>query len=76
MTNENVRNPSLPPEAHDGVLRGMYLLRKGPGLAHRVQLFGSGAVMGEVLKAAALLESEHGIAADVCERRELHRTGA
>jgi len=30
-----------------------------------VQLFGSGAIMGEVLEAASLLEREHGIAADV-----------
>ncbi|MEO8059426.1 MAG: alpha-ketoglutarate dehydrogenase [Burkholderiales bacterium] len=65
VTNENVANPSLPADAHDGVLRGLYLLRKGSDLAERVQLFGSGAIMGEVLKAAETLEREHGIAADV-----------
>jgi pyruvate dehydrogenase E1 component len=65
VTNENVDNPSLPASAHDGVLRGMYRLREGAALPQRVQLFGSGAIMGEVLKAAALLEHEHGIAADV-----------
>ena len=65
VTNENVDNPSLPASAHDGVLRGMYRLREGAALPRRVQLFGSGAIMGEVLKAAALLEREHGIAADV-----------
>ncbi|MEO8125136.1 MAG: pyruvate dehydrogenase (acetyl-transferring), homodimeric type, partial [Burkholderiales bacterium] len=52
VTNENVANPSLPADAHEGVRRGMYLLRTGPDLPHRVQLFGSGAIMGEVLKAA------------------------
>jgi pyruvate dehydrogenase E1 component len=65
VTNENVDNPSLPASAHDGVLRGMYRLREGAALSQRVQLFGSGAIMGEVLKAAALLEHAHGIAADV-----------
>jgi pyruvate dehydrogenase E1 component len=65
VTNENVHNPSLPAAAHDGVLRGMYLLRPGPALPQRVQLFGSGAIMGEVLQAAALLERDHGVAADV-----------
>ena len=65
VTNENVDNPSLPASAHDGVLRGMYRLREGAALPRRGQLFGSGAIMGEVLKAAALLEREHGIAADV-----------
>lgn len=65
VTNENVVNPSLPTSAHDGVLRGMYLLRPGAALPRRVQLFGSGAIMGEVLKAAVLLEQDHGVAADV-----------
>lgn len=65
VTNENVANPSLPESAYDGVLRGMYLFRQGPKLPHRVQLFGSGAIMGEVLKAATLLEQDHGVAADV-----------
>jgi pyruvate dehydrogenase E1 component len=65
VTNENVVNPSLPASAYDGVLRGMYLFRQGPKLPHRVQLFGSGAIMGEVLKAATLLEQNHGVAADV-----------
>ncbi|MDF3882613.1 alpha-ketoglutarate dehydrogenase [Cupriavidus basilensis] len=65
VTNESVANPSLPDDAHEGVVRGMYLLRRGGAFAHRVQLFGSGAIMGEVLKAARQLEQVHGIAADV-----------
>jgi pyruvate dehydrogenase E1 component len=65
VTNENVENPSLRADQHEGVLRGMYLFRKGGALPHRVQLMGSGAIMGEVLKAAAILEREHGVAADV-----------
>ena len=68
VTNENVANPSLPAEAHDGVIRGMYPLRTGTGKGHnapRAQLLGSGAIMGEVLKAAAILEEQHGVAADV-----------
>jgi pyruvate dehydrogenase E1 component len=73
VTNENVHNPSLPEAAHDGVLRGMYLLRPGPALPQRVQLFGSGAIMGEVLQAAALLEQHHGVAADVRALPELVR---
>ena len=59
-------NPSLPPEAHEGVIRGMYLLQAGPAdMPQRVQLLGSGAIMGEVLKAAKILQDEHGVAADV-----------
>ncbi len=65
VTNENVANPSLPVDAHDDLLRGMYRLREGPPSSRRVQLFGSGAILGEVLKAAAVLEGGHGVAADV-----------
>jgi pyruvate dehydrogenase E1 component len=66
VTNENVANPSLPPEAHEGVIRGMYRLQAGSAHSpRRVQLLGSGAIMGEVLKAAAILEREHRVAADV-----------
>ena len=46
----------------------MYLLQRGTGKgdqAPRAQLLGSGAIMGEVLKAAAILEEQHGVAADV-----------
>ncbi|MEG0920268.1 MAG: alpha-ketoglutarate dehydrogenase [Comamonas sp.] len=68
VTNENVANPSLPVDAHEGVIRGMYLLQRGTGRsdnAPRTQLLGSGAIMGEVLKAAKILEEQHGVAADV-----------
>jgi pyruvate dehydrogenase E1 component len=65
VTNENVDNPSLPPQAHEDVVRGMYLFKRGPPGARRVQLLGSGAIMGEVLKAAAQLEAGHDVAADV-----------
>jgi pyruvate dehydrogenase E1 component len=64
--NENVAQPSLPAEAKDGVLRGLYRLRAAPAsAAARVQLLGSGAILGEVLKAADILQAAHGIAADV-----------
>jgi pyruvate dehydrogenase E1 component len=65
VSDEVTQSLALRAEVHAGVMRGMYLLRTGPDLAHRVQLLGSGAAMGEVLKAAALLERDHGIAADV-----------
>ena len=52
--NENLAQPSLPPEAHEGVLRGMYRFRASPlDAPRRVQLLGAGAILGEVLKAAA-----------------------
>jgi pyruvate dehydrogenase E1 component len=64
--NENVAQPSLPADAHDGVLRGMYRLRvSARDGVRRVQLLASGAIVGEALKAAAALESAHGVGADV-----------
>jgi len=64
--NENIAQPSLPLEAHDGVLRGMYRFRAGghDGV-RRVQLLASGAILGEAIKAADILEAAHGVAADV-----------
>ena len=64
--NENVAQPTLAADAHEGVLRGMYRLRLSthPG-ARRVQLLASGAILGEALKAADALEASHGVGADV-----------
>jgi pyruvate dehydrogenase E1 component len=64
--NESIAQPSLPLAAHDGVLRGMYRFRRGghDGV-RRVQLLASGAILAEAVKAANVLEAEHGVAADV-----------
>ena len=48
-----------------GILRGMYLLHAGSKQKHRVQLMGSGTILREVLAAAAILESDYNVAADV-----------
>ena len=77
--NENLAQPSLPAEAHEGVLRGMYRFRASASdSARRVQLLAAGAMLGEALKAAAQLETEHGVAADlwsVTSFSELARAG-
>jgi pyruvate dehydrogenase E1 component len=77
--NENVAHPSLPAEAHENVLRGMYRFRPSPhDSARRVQLLAAGAMMGEAIKAATVLEKEHGVAADlwsVTSFSELARAG-
>ncbi len=68
VMNENYQHPAMPEGAEEGILRGMYLLRSGSGPsadAPRVQLLGSGTILREVIAAAELLESEHGVAADV-----------
>jgi pyruvate dehydrogenase E1 component len=66
LMNENYPHPPMPEGAEEGIKRGMYLLRESSveGKA-RVQLLGSGTILREVLAAAELLESDHGVAADV-----------
>jgi pyruvate dehydrogenase E1 component len=65
LMNENYRHPAMPEGSREGILRGMYLLRPGSGDGPRVQLLGSGTILGEVLAAADLLRSDFGVAADV-----------
>jgi pyruvate dehydrogenase E1 component len=63
--NENYVHPAMPEGVERGILRGMYPLRQGSGGEARVQLFGSGTILREVLAAAETLERDFGVAADV-----------
>ncbi|MCW8137972.1 MAG: pyruvate dehydrogenase (acetyl-transferring), homodimeric type, partial [Planctomycetota bacterium] len=68
LFNENYAQPAMPEGAADGIVRGLYLLRPGQGDAPRAgrpQLFGSGTIMNEVLRAQALLQERWGVTADV-----------
>jgi pyruvate dehydrogenase E1 component len=80
LMNENYEHPALPESAGQGIVRGMYLLREsGREGGPHVQLLGSGTILRESLAAAELLESEHGVAADVwsvTSFTELGRDGA
>jgi len=72
VMNENYQHPALPEgredEVRDGIVKGMYLFREGNAAkesAPRVQLFGSGTILREVIAAADLLEQDWNVAADV-----------
>jgi pyruvate dehydrogenase E1 component len=71
LMNENYIHPAMPPDASEGILRGMYLLRPSTssGQAKKktpcVQLFGSGAILREVLAGADLLADEWNVSSDV-----------
>ncbi len=67
VMNENYPHPGLPDGAEEGILRGMYLLKSTAKKHHKVkvQLLGSGAILREVEAAAALLDEQHGIGADI-----------
>jgi pyruvate dehydrogenase E1 component len=65
--NQNYAMPPVPATAADGIVRGMYCFRRsslGVTRGRKAHLFGSGAIMTEVLEAAGLLEGA-GIATDV-----------
>src|ERR1700686_1841399 len=65
--NEAYAMPAMPPGVEEGILKGMYKYRasenKNPKL--RAQLFGSGAILREALKAQEILEEKYGVSADV-----------
>ncbi len=65
--NEDYAHAPLPedPAVVPGILNGMYKFRPGkPGLKHRAQLIGSGAILMQALKAQELLEA-YGVSVDV-----------
>jgi pyruvate dehydrogenase E1 component len=55
VTNQSYAMPAMPDAVEAGVLAGMYCLQRTPDAA--INLFGSGAIMTEVLGARELLES-------------------
>ncbi|MFZ5509714.1 MAG: pyruvate dehydrogenase (acetyl-transferring), homodimeric type [Pseudomonadota bacterium] len=66
VLNENYEHPAMPEGAAPDILKGMYLFRKGAAdNGPRVQLLGSGAILREVIAAAALLKKDWGVEADI-----------
>jgi pyruvate dehydrogenase E1 component len=79
LMNENYEHPAMPQGAEEGILKGLYLLKESRSKSKsRVQLLGCGTILREVEAAAALLESDWGVAADVWSATsftELRREG-
>lgn len=69
ITNENYAMPPMPDngQVKEGILKGMYKFREADNKKAklRAQLFGSGAIMNQVLRAQELLQEKYNIAADV-----------
>jgi pyruvate dehydrogenase E1 component len=80
VMNEQYAMPEMPKGAKEGILKGMYKFRAAskPKAALRAQLFGSGAILPEVIKAQEILESKYDVSADVwsvTSYTELYRDG-
>jgi len=70
VMNEPYAMPVMPQSVEkvkEGILRGMYRYRASENKKSklRAQLFGSGAILNEVLRAQEILETKYGVAADV-----------
>jgi pyruvate dehydrogenase E1 component len=87
VMNEQYEMPEMPKGAREGILKGMYKLKAAPAPEAaaesknhgklRAQLFGSGAILNEVVKAQDILQ-KYGVAADVwsvTSYGELYRDG-
>lgn len=67
MYNEDYVHPEMPQgdNIREGILKGLYRFKSALKGKATVQLFGSGTILNEVLKAQEILSSKFGIEADV-----------
>ncbi len=66
--NENYAQPPMPGDVAEGILKGIYRYKASElndGEAPRAQLFGSGSILNEALRAQQILEERYNVAADV-----------
>lgn len=65
LGNENYAMPAMPPDAREGILRGLYKLSAGPGGTHKAQILGSGSMMLSAMQAAKILAEKYDVSANV-----------
>jgi len=65
LENDNYVQPPMADGVEDGILKGIYRYKAAEAGPATVQLWGSGAILNEAVKAQALLAENYGIAADV-----------
>lgn len=67
LMNENYPMPEMPKGAEEGILKGMYKFKTSEkkNLKLKANLFGSGTIINEVIKAAHILEDDYRISCDI-----------
>ncbi|HWP08109.1 MAG TPA: pyruvate dehydrogenase (acetyl-transferring), homodimeric type [Polyangiaceae bacterium] len=66
LQNENYAMPAMPEGAKEGILKGLYRFRPAAKrLGKHVELWGSGSIMLQVLRAQELLAEKFGVSSDV-----------
>ncbi len=68
MYNEDYAMPAMPEGAQEGIVRGIYKLKAAPKGKATAQLFGSGPILNEAVKAQEILAEKYGVQADVWRR--------
>jgi len=64
--NENYPMPAMPAGCETGILKGLYKFRPGSAdKKHKVQIFGSGPILREALRAQEILADRYDVSADV-----------
>jgi len=65
LYNENYAMPPMPEGAQEGILKGIYRFRAASKGPEQVQLFGSGPILNEAVRAQEILADRYGVAAGV-----------
>ncbi|MCX7722716.1 MAG: pyruvate dehydrogenase (acetyl-transferring), homodimeric type [Verrucomicrobiae bacterium] len=66
LYNENYPMPPMPPGVEEGILKGLYKFRPGPGgKKFKAHIFGSGPLVNEALRAQEILAKGYDVSADV-----------
>ena len=65
MYNEDYAMPAMPEGVQEGIVRGIYRFQAAKGGAARAQLFGSGPILNEVVRAQGILAEKFGVPCDV-----------
>ncbi len=63
--NEDYPMPEMPEGAAEGILRGIYKFKPAPGGKPALQLFGSGPILNEALRAQQILAEKYKVQADL-----------
>jgi pyruvate dehydrogenase E1 component len=66
LHNENYPMPPMSAGVEEGILKGLYKFKRGPeGKKHKAQIFGSGTILREALRAQEILSERYDVSADV-----------
>jgi len=78
LYNENYAMPEKPSGCEPDILRGLYRFKQGPneGKRHQAQIFGSGPMVMQSLRAQQMLADEHDVSATVWSATSYQRLRA